>query len=268
MTWQVGVSTGACTSRPILEVLDALAPIGVTGIELGTPPRHFDPWHNGQVAAIADHLGRSHLRAISIHAPFGGSLDLSDPHEPNRRGAMDAIMTAARALKQLGGRLVVVHPTDVVRHGSHVDARLHASASSLRALSATCRQEGLTLTVESPLPHLVGGHPDEFAWLLQHIDESAGVCLDTGHTWLGHHWRRFVDVAGPRLVHVHANDNHGQYDDHLPPGDGRLDWTGIAESLRDAAFAGWVMLELRCPEGDLGAYFHHARMQALRLLGG
>jgi hypothetical protein len=26
------------------------------------------------------------------------------------------------------------------------------------------------------------------------------------------------------------------------------------------------MLELRCPEGDVGAYFQHARAQALRLL--
>jgi sugar phosphate isomerase/epimerase len=92
------------------------------------------------------------------------------------------------------------------------------------------------------------------------------VCLDTGHTALGHHWRRFVDVAGSRLVHVHASDNHGQYDDHLPPGEGRLEWSAIAQSLRDAAFTGWIMLELRCPEGDLGTYFQHARAQALRLL--
>lgn len=268
MSWSVGVSTGACTARPILDVLDALAPIGVTGVELGTPPRHFDPWQNGQVVAVADRLRQLTLQAISIHAPFGGLLDLSDPNEHHRHAAIGAILAAARALKQLGGRIVVVHPSDVVRHGSDVDARLQACSGSLRSLSESCRQEGMTLAIESPLPHLIGGHPDEFAWILQHVDGSAGVCLDTGHTALGGHWRRFMEVAGPRLVHVHASDNHGQYDDHLPPGDGRLDWADIARSLRDAAFAGWVMLELRCPEGDLGTYFQNARAQALRLLGG
>jgi sugar phosphate isomerase/epimerase len=266
MSWLVGVSTGACTLRPILDVLDALAPIGVTGVELGTPPRHFDPWQNGQVLAVKERLGSSTLRAISIHAPFGGLLDLSDPNAHHRHAAIGAIMAAARALKQLGGRIIVVHPTDVVRHGADVDGRLHACADSLHSLSEICRQEDMTLAIESPLPHLIGGHPDEFAWLLRHVDGSAGVCLDTGHTALGHHWRRFVDVAGSRLVHVHASDNHGQYDDHLPPGEGRLEWSAIAQSLRDAAFAGWIMLELRCPEGDLGTYFQHARAQALRLL--
>lgn len=266
MSWLVGVSTGACTLRPILDVLDALAPIGVTGVELGTPPRHFDPWQNGQVLAVKERLGSSTLRAISIHAPFGGLLDLSDPNEHHRHAAIGAIMAAGRALKQLGGRIIVVHPTDVVRHGADVDGRLHACAASLHSLSEICRQEDMTLAIESPLPHLIGGHPDEFSWLLRHVDGSAGVCLDTGHTALGHHWRRFVDVAGSRLVHVHASDNHGQYDDHLPPGEGRLEWSAIAQSLRDAAFTGWIMLELRCPEGDLGTYFQHARAQALRLL--
>ena len=50
-----------------------------------------------------------------------------------------------------------------------------------------------------------------------------GVCLDTGHTTLGRHWRRFLTVAASRLTHVHANDHRGQSDDHLPPGDGRID---------------------------------------------
>ena len=211
MSWLVGVSTGACMLRPILEVLDALAPIGVTGVELGTPPRHFDPWQDGQVLAVKERLGSSTLRAISIHAPFGGLLDLSDPNEHHRHAAIGAIMAAARALKRLGGRIIVVHPTDVVRHGADVDGRLHACAASLHSLSEICRQEDMTLAIESPLPHLIGGHPDEFAWLLRHVDGTAGVCLDTGHTALGHHWRRFVDIAGSRLVHVHASDNNGQY---------------------------------------------------------
>ena len=73
-------------------------------------------------------------------------------------------------------------------------------------------------------------------------------------------------LGGALAVRTGNRLNHGQYDDHLPPGEGRLEWSAIAQSLRDAAFAGWIMLELRCPEGDLGTYFQHARAQALRLL--
>lgn len=267
MNWSVGIATGACPARPILDVLDALASIGITGVELGTPQRHFDPGQTQQVVAIANYFQRSTLRPISIHAPFGGALELSDPIERHRHAAIGGVLAAARALKRLGGRLVVVHPTDIVRHGSEVDSRLHACAGSLRVLSERCLQEDMTLAIESPLPHLIGGHPDEFAWVLHRVDGTAGVCLDTGHTALGGHWHRFVAVAGARLVHVHASDNHGTHDDHLPPGEGRLEWSGIARSLRDAGFAGWVMLELQCPDADLGTYFQRAHTRATALLG-
>jgi sugar phosphate isomerase/epimerase len=100
------------------------------------------------------------------------------------------------------------------------------------------------------------------------LDGRVGVCLDTGHTALGQHWHRFVEVSGPRLMHVHASDNRGQFDDHLPPGEGHIDWNDIRESLRRVAFTGWVMLELRCPEGDLGEYLAGAMRRTASLLNG
>jgi sugar phosphate isomerase/epimerase len=254
----IGVATGGCASFTILDVLDAAALSGVCGLEIGTPPRHFDLWHDGQVAQVAERLAAHRLRAVSVHAPFGVGLDLADPQEQHRTAGLDAIMTAARVLKRLGGEIVVVHPSDLPRHAHDVSARLHDSASSLQTLSVACREEGLTLAVESPLPHLIGGHPDEFAWLLQRLDAGTGVCLDTGHTALGRHWHRFLDVSARRLVHVHASDNHGHRDDHLPPGDGSLDWADITRSLADMQYRGWVMLELGCPAEAMPNYFQRA----------
>ena len=75
------------------------------------------------------------------------------------------------------------------------------------------------------------------------------VCLDTGHLALGRHWDRFLAVADGRLAHVHASDNHGTRDDHLPPGDGGIDWAHIRRTLAAAGFDGWIMLELSCRDG-------------------
>jgi sugar phosphate isomerase/epimerase len=267
MSAVVGLATGACHSLSILETIDAAAGSGVTGLEIGTPPRHFDLWQPAQVDAVAERLGRHRLRAVSIHAPFGVGLDLADPQELHRRAALDAIGAAARAIKRLGGQIVVVHPSDLPRQAHDVGARLTDSARGLTELARACRLEGLTLAVESPLPHLIGGHPDEFAWLLHQVDAGARVCLDTGHTALGRFWHRFLSVSAGRLVHVHVSDNHGHRDDHLPPGDGALDWTDIARSLRDVDYRGWLMLELGCPDGGLPAYFRRAVVQTERLFG-
>jgi len=268
MMWSIGISTGACTHLPILEVLPAIAESGVVGVELGTPPKHFDPWHEDQVAALAKYFSTGRLTPISIHAPFGATLDLAADNPEHRYAAVAAILTTALAMKRVGGRMVVVHPSDLERNGGDQAARLRYCRESLEMLAGDCCAMEMTLVVESPLPHLIGGHPDEFARLLDGLDPAVGVCLDTGHTFLGHHWRRFVDVAGPRLVHVHAHDNHGRFDDHLPPGDGAICWNDIAETLVLARYSGWVMLELTCPGSDPATYFGRAADRARQLLGG
>jgi sugar phosphate isomerase/epimerase len=121
--------------------------------------------------------------------------------------------------------------------------------------------------VETPLPHLIGGSPQEFEWILRQLDRTAVVCLDTSHTTLGGQWHRFVDVAGDRIAHIHANDHRGQFDDHLAPGDGRVDWAAVSASLKTLGFAGWVMLELKCaPNTSHADHFARGYAQAAKLL--
>jgi sugar phosphate isomerase/epimerase len=267
MSWRVGISSGACTDRPIFSMLPAIRDAGATGVEIGTPPRHFDPREVDQISTLRGALDDLALSAVSIHAPFGGSLDLAHPDPQHRDGAIGAILGAAAALKRLGGRLVIVHPSDLERHGQDVGARLADIASSLKTLADRCRQEHMTLVVESPLPHLIGGAPDEFRWLLKQLPSSVRVCLDTGHTFLGGHWHSFLNVCDGRLAHVHANDNHGTGDDHLIPGEGRIDWADVGRTLTAVGFAEWVMLELRCPPGDPRAYFRRALERTVEVMG-
>ena len=268
MTWRIGIATGGCTHKPILDVLEPLARAGFPGIEVGTPPRHFDPWEKSQVEAVAEHLQRNRVAAVSIHAPFGGILDLSDPNPHHRAAAIGGILQAASVLHRLGGSIVVVHPTDVPRSAETVGARLAACADALSILARSCAGMGLRLAVESPLPHLIGGHPDEFRWILGRLDGHAGVCLDTSHTFLGHHWKEFVEAAGASLIHVHACDNRGSFDDHLPPGEGMIDWGLVVESLRVAKYDGWIMLELACIEESQDAPFARIRSSAERIFNG
>ena len=268
MSWRVGVATGCCQDIPVVEVIDAVAEASIPGVELGTPPRHFDPWHVHQVQAVRNRLNATGVVPVSIHAPFGGLLDLSAPDSHHRYAAMGAILSSVSALEHLEGSIVVVHPTDVERQGQDVEARLHNALAALTTLGKTCAAMQLTLAVETPLPHLIGGHPDEFVWLLSRLNSHIGVCIDTGHVSLvSGHWERFIDLVGPRIVHVHAHDNHGRYDDHLPPGDGVLNWQAIGNALRGVGFTGWIILELATPREPLAAYFARAVRQTVDRFG-
>jgi sugar phosphate isomerase/epimerase len=255
---RIGLATGACPEAPILEMLPAFALSGASGLEIGTPPRHFDVMSRDQVGALQRALSAGGLRVVSMHAPFGGLLDLAAPSPHHRATAIDGIAAAATALRQFGGSIIVVHPSDLERHHHDVGARLADSASSINTLADRCRDLGVRVAVESPLPHLIGGHPHEFATILDALAPDVGVCLDTGHTTLAGHWHGFVTAAGTRLIHVHAHDNHGYADDHLAPGDGVINWTDIRASLDAASYTGWIMIELHCPPADPRAYFKRA----------
>ena len=267
MSWRYAASTGCCVDRPIVQTLGALRDGGVTAVEVSTPPRHFDPWQHDQVADVCHHLKWWGIEPVAIHAPFGGLLDLTDPNPHHRYAAIGAILTTAAALRELGGTKVVVHVSDVPRAPQNIDERLACGTQALRVLSRACQQMHVTLVVETPLPHLVGGHPDEFAAVVDVLDRSVGVCFDTSHTTLGHHWDRFMDLVGDRLVHVHANDHRGHFDDHLPPGEGVINWRHIRRTLQQVGFDGWIVLELTCPIESVPRYIADAMHRAQELLG-
>jgi sugar phosphate isomerase/epimerase len=60
---------------------------------------------------------------------------------------------------------------------------------------------------------------------------------------------------------VHASDNLGKGDDHLPPGKGTIDWDGLLAHLARIEFAGTLILELsgRQPQSEVLAEAQQAR---------
>lgn len=264
--WRIGVSTGAFVGDASAAI-DAIGTAGFQGVEVGTPPGHFDPWNLDQVRALASQLRRLEITPVSIHAPFGGLLDLSDPNPHHRHAAVGGILATASALRELGGRIVVVHTTDVPREGQDVGIRLADCASALAVLVRSCSHMGMTVAVENALPHLIGGHPDELAFVLARIGNEARVCFDTSHATLAPGWERWFDVVGERIVHVHANDHRGDRDAHLAPGDGIVPWDALGCRLRHAGFGGWVILELDRELTGSPEALSRAREQLLARLG-
>jgi sugar phosphate isomerase/epimerase len=56
---------------------------------------------------------------------------------------------------------------------------------------------------------------------------------------------------------VQASDNRGTTDDHLPPGEGIIDWERVRSALQRAGYRGVFMLEV-AGDGDVAAHVEHA----------
>ncbi len=71
-----------------------------------------------------------------------------------------------------------------------------------------------------------------------------GLCYDSSHDWIrpGRPFNllsRFSD----RFLTTHISDNHGHSDDHLPPGEGCIDWQVFAAAFPWQNYKGYFMLE-------------------------
>jgi sugar phosphate isomerase/epimerase len=101
------------------------------------------------------------------------------------------------------------------------------------------------------------------------------VCLDLGHAHIQENALAAVRAAGPRLIHVHASDNHAAHDDHFVPGRGSIPWARVAAALREIGFQGAFTVELRdytrgddAPYRDFGQMLAECRSALDRFLGG
>lgn len=268
--WPCGFSTGCFYRTPILDVLEQVRDGGFNLIEVCSFPDHLDYHDLPKVRATAARLLELGMEANSMHAPFAPHIDISEPEKGARDRAVGELLVAADAAAELGCRYLVLHPGPEREGRPPVEEwyqRMHHAADSLNKVAAHCRHCRLVLLLENMLPHLMFGHTSDILWLLGAIrDTNVGTCLDTGHAWLSGDLPTVVHKLSGHLRMLHVNDNRGHGDDHLPPGEGDIDWESLTSQLLQWGFRGPLILELAGNDGPVAELMERAR-RAREFLG-
>ena len=68
--------------------------------------------------------------------------------------------------------------------------------------------------------------------------------VDSNHSNLGEDLCGAICDCAGLIANVHLSDNLGVTDDHLPPGEGTIDWPGALRALGEAGYSGAVNLEI------------------------
>ena len=246
--WPIGLSTGCFYRTPLIDCLETIRGSGFSMIEVVFSPPHLDyrnPQAVQEAAARIDALG---LEAYSFHAPFADDIDISSLESGCREHALAEILRAVEAAASLGVHYFVIHPGpengDIPSREERM-LRIENVCSILERVAARCSEVGIQCVLENKLPHLMFGQSADLLWILTCLKGNrVGACLDTGHAHLAGELYPLVHKMAPylRLLHVHDNKGHG--DDHLPPGDGRIDWTALLKELAAVNFTGAFILEL------------------------
>ena len=183
----------------------------------------------------------------TIHAPF---LDLNpgaiDPliREVTRRRFQQVFQAA----EQLRPRVIVFHPGyDEIRYGGSRLEWLKNSIHFWGEFVLRAKELGCTIAIEN----IFEKEPSTLRGLLDAIDEPCfRHCFDVGH------WNMFktgtleewFSELGPFIAESHIHDNNGQADEHLPPGEGQIDFARVTALLKQYAPAAIWTIEAHTVE--------------------
>ncbi len=259
--WAVGLSTGCLSRMPFVEALELMQESGFEIVEICSLPEHLDYRDHNEVERAARRIRELWMEPCSFHAPFAPELDITSMDEDRREWALAEIRRAARAAATLGAKYFVLHPgpeTGEIPSSERI-VRMQHAADVLNRVAADCRELGVRLVLENMLPHLFSGPVRDLLWLLGALDTAdVGICLDTGHAHLAGDLETVTHKLSGHLWTVHANDNRGHHDDHLPPGDGAIDWKRLLLQLDRTGYRGVLILEI-AGSNDLGAVLEAAQ---------
>ncbi|MCE5186793.1 MAG: sugar phosphate isomerase/epimerase [Planctomycetaceae bacterium] len=246
--WPMGLSTGLFYRFQLIECLPWIRQAGFNQIEVCSSGDHLDYHSRHDVEEAGRMIADLGIETYSFHAPFREAIDITSPDLQRRRASEYEIFKAAEAAAALKARYFVFHPGPEQWFQPPVHERLQRMNNAVEVLNNVyrkCSELDIDLAIENMLPHLFCGSTKDILWLIGSVEKlEPAVCLDTGHAFLSGGAREMIRKVAGRLEMIHVNDNSGTADDHVPPGQGKIDWKQFILDLRTINFTGVLILEL------------------------
>ncbi len=252
---QLSLATFHCPGMTLWSWVELAQELGLGGVELRADPGLAHP----------DELSpqdRRRLRALSegglslsLHMPIHG-VNLTWPVRSVAAASLGELVRTLELAGEIGADVVVIHPGRLPAEYVPFPEWHERSWNLLRAALGLLLPRAAGLGVRIALENLGNGRdrgvvqtPAEHAAILREFPEL-WACFDLGHLHtLGGSPGEYLALIGPRLIHVHLHDNRGDWDAHLPLGEGTAPWRETLQALKALGFSGRIVLELPDVDG-------------------
>lgn len=251
-----GYGTNGLADLRLDDALSLLADLGYDGVGLTLDHMHLDPLapdlaaRTRRVAHRLDALGLG----VTIETGARYVLDprrkhgpsLLDPDPDDRARRADLLVRAVRVATDLGAHAVHCF-SGVVPDGTDTDTAWKRLAGTLTPVLDAAASAGIPLAVEPEPGHLLATLAD-FHHLRSALGdpEPLGLTLDIGHCRCLEPLppADCVRAAAPWLRHVQIEDMRRGVHEHLPFGDGEIDFPPVLAALAATGYQGLTVVEL------------------------
>lgn len=260
---KIGLSSLLFVNNTIEDCIKLSSRLGAECVEIIYDVPHFPPEYDQRKLSGIKEILESYGLGVSIHASFW-DLNPASHHRELWELSLKQVKRSIDACRSLGGDITVMHfgkcPIPEAREF------LEGAKRRYREFLSHClpyaQERGVTLALENAGrdPHSYPPTVNELEQLVSKLD-GAKITLDIGHAHLverrvgnratGSAIACHIKKLREHLVHLHIHDNRGRLDDHLPPGDGEINFKPVVEALREIKYDGLVIAELWNPKHPL-----------------
>ncbi|MER5219526.1 sugar phosphate isomerase/epimerase family protein [Streptomyces flaveus] len=251
-----GYGTNGLTDLRLNDALSLLADLGYDGVGLTLDHMHLDPLapdlaaRTRRVARRLDELGLG----VTIETGARYVLDprhkhgpsLLDPDPDQRARRVDLLIRAVQIATDLGAHAVHCF-SGIAPEGTDEDTAWKRLAETLAPVLDTATTAGIPLAIEPEPGHLLATLTD-FHRLRRTLGspDALGLTLDIGHCQCLEPLSpaECVRAAAPWLRHVQIEDMRRGIHEHLPFGDGEIDFPPVLEALATTPYQGLIVVEL------------------------
>jgi sugar phosphate isomerase/epimerase len=256
MTIRWGYGTNGLTDLRLEDALAVLADLGYDGVGLTLDHMHLDPLvpdlptRTRQVARVLDRHGLS----VTVETGARYVLDprrkhgpsLLDPDPDARAARTRLLIRGVQVAADLGAHAVHCF-SGITPDGTDDGTAWKRFADALAPVLDAASAAGVPLAIEPEPGHLLGSLAD-FHYLREEFGgpEALGLTLDIGHCQCLEPLppADCVREAAPWLKHVQIDDMRRGVHEHLPFGDGEIDFPPVLEALEATGYQGLTVVEL------------------------
>lgn len=259
----LGISSLLFVHNSVEELIQISSELGAECVEIIYDVPHFPPDYDKRKLSGIRELLESHNMGVSVHGSFW-DLNPASHHRELWELSLNQIKRSIDVCHALGGEITVVHFGKCPLPES--DSLMEGSKLRYREFLGECLpyavDRGVIVALENAGrdPRSFPPTVDELKKLVSELD-GAKVTFDIGHAHLsarrtgkeatGEAIAEQVRGMRKHIVHVHIHDNHGKLDEHLPIGDGDIDFGPIAKAIHDIKYEGRLIAELWDPQHPL-----------------
>jgi sugar phosphate isomerase/epimerase len=233
-------------SKDILKEIKKGLRLGFDFVEIGIEPPLGTPEHlKKNEEKILDILNKNKTFAIAHTAWW---VELGSFHEPVRKAWVVEGKKAIDAANELGIKEINFHaqtyPLTLSNRKSRRQTIQNLIKSSEELVDYAARFN-IGVMIENQ-PQRKSFEPNDFKQIFRGV-KGLGFHFDVGHAFIGGGMKgveKYIKAFRDRLWHIHLHDNHGEHDEHLPIGEGSIDFRKVVKSLKKVGYKRTITLEV------------------------